>query len=345
MVLMAYAPGGTLQDALDVNKFQSNSEIVRLLAGIARGMEAVHAHKIIHLDLKPENVLIGPRDVPWITDFGLSTSSNMASMSQSSAGGRGTLPFKAPELFSHPPVISQAADVYAWSILAWIVVAGEQPYSTMESASTSLAAAVLQGARPELADPEESWRDRATSTIVKLIEATWAGEHAERPGFGAAADGTPGIVGRLEKMDTVKASDEEAQLSLVTRLIAAEAEKDEAADYIGQIDEALDEAKEDGLTKPSEAKELAEERAGVAVSQQVAEANAERAKAQMTKNDGGKDLMAAVMSMLGEMRQLRAQVNAHEMSLTHSTRTQRLEARTRDMSCSDLSSVRLLALA
>ena len=92
MVLMAYAPSGTLQDAVDASKFQGISEIIRVLAGIARGMEAVHAHKIIHLDLKPENVLIGPLDVPWITDFGLSTSANMTSMSQSSAGGRGMPP-------------------------------------------------------------------------------------------------------------------------------------------------------------------------------------------------------------------------------------------------------------
>merc|ERR1719387_2969166 len=102
---MGYAPLGTLDDALRDNKYQKPSEVSRMLAGIARGMEAVHTHKIIHLDLKPENVLIGPLDVPWITDFGLSTSANMSSMSVSSAGGRGTLPFKAPELFANPPVI------------------------------------------------------------------------------------------------------------------------------------------------------------------------------------------------------------------------------------------------
>ena len=38
------------------------------------------AARRIHLDLKPENVLIGPHDVPWITDFGLSTSTHQASM-------------------------------------------------------------------------------------------------------------------------------------------------------------------------------------------------------------------------------------------------------------------------
>ena len=125
MVLMSYAPSGTLQDALDNHKFQTSLEMVRLLAGIARGMEAVHAHKIIHLDLKPENVLIGPLDVPWITDFGLSTSANKASMSQSTVGGRGTLPFKAPELFAHPTFavrVGPEADVIRRLFKVWFQV-------------------------------------------------------------------------------------------------------------------------------------------------------------------------------------------------------------------------------
>ena len=80
-------------------RFASNNAVVTLLAGVARGMEAVHAHKIIHLDLKPENVLLSADNVPWVTDFGLSTSSNLNSQSTSSAGGRGTIYFKA----STPP--------------------------------------------------------------------------------------------------------------------------------------------------------------------------------------------------------------------------------------------------
>ena len=67
MVVMAYATAGTLEDALDNNKFQSPAEVVRLLAGIARGMEAVHVHKIIHLDIKPHNIFLGADDTArWL---------------------------------------------------------------------------------------------------------------------------------------------------------------------------------------------------------------------------------------------------------------------------------------
>ena len=88
-------------------------------------MEAVHAHNVIHLDLKPANVLLGPKDVPWVTDFGLSTSSNVGSLSNSSAGGRGTLYYKAPEMFAFPPHVSASADVYAYAILTVISVSFE----------------------------------------------------------------------------------------------------------------------------------------------------------------------------------------------------------------------------
>ena len=63
-VVMAYAANGTLQDAVESHRFQAASEVVRLLAGVARGMQAIHNHGLIHLDLKPENVRSTPMDPP-----------------------------------------------------------------------------------------------------------------------------------------------------------------------------------------------------------------------------------------------------------------------------------------
>ncbi len=315
MILMSYAPSGTLQDALDNHKFQTPSAIVRLLAGIARGMEAVHAHNIIHLDLKPENVLIGPLDVPWITDFGLSTSANMTSMSQSTVGGRGTLPFKAPEVFAHPPCVGPEADVYAFAILAWIVVCGEQPFANMKAAATSLPQAVAQGVRPTLADPNEEWQDKTTPPMVRLIEGCWHAEYAQRPTFGSGSvpfggsceeggegggeggkGAGSGVVTMLEKMENSlsKGSDQEAsQLALAMRLILTESEAETLSVSLVQIGTAQG----DATTTAAEQTELAEEKAALETSQGLLRQNTSAVLSQMPGGTSG-ELASALSAML-----------------------------------------------
>jgi serine/threonine protein kinase len=344
MVLMSYAPSGTLQDALDNRQFQTPLAMVRLLAGIARGMEAVHAHKIIHLDLKPENVLIGPLDVPWITDFGLSTSANMTSMSHSTVGGRGTLPFKAPELFVHPPHVGPEADVYAFSILAWIVVCGEQPYAKMLAAATSLPQAVAKGVRPTLADPNEEWRDKTNGAMVRLIEGCWHAEYTQRPTFGS--DSAPidrsceeggeggeggkgarsGVVAMLEKMEhsLSKGSELEAssQLALATRLISTESEAEALSLSLVQIGAAQG----DATTTAAEQSDLAEEKAALETSQGLLRQHAFAVLSQMPGGTGG-ELASALSAMLQQQSDMfrQAMQELSELKVETESKMQRVE--------------------
>ena len=76
---------------------------------------------------------------------------------------------QAPELFAFPAVISAAADVYAFAVLAWVVVTREQPYRNLQSAETAMAAMLGQGVRPEMPDGDD-WRDSTTAGLAKLIE-------------------------------------------------------------------------------------------------------------------------------------------------------------------------------
>ena len=221
-------------------------------------------------------------------------------MSQSSAGGRGTLPFKAPELFSYPPVVSPAADVYAFAILAWIVVTGEQPYATMESASTALPTAVDQGVRPELADGDD-WRDRTTNSVAKLIEACWVGEHTKRPVFGAELEGGEGspIVPTLERLEVsmTKGSDETSTLAMVTRLIAVEAEAEEAQTQLSAIDEAVG----DASTNAAEAQELEDERKSINMSAKLVKQNVFTVKDQISKTTGDDEVVMKILSWMSEL--------------------------------------------
>ena len=316
LVVMAYAPNGSLQIALEDRSIDSTNiaNVMTLLSGIASGMEAVHAHNLIHLDLKPDNILLGPENVPWVTDFGLSTSTNQGSMSSSMVGGRGTLVYKPPEMFADRAKITKKADVYSYAVLAWAVVTGERPWSTLTSADTQLLAIHAEGVRrPELADGAD-WRDATTPVLAKLIEACWAQNGEERPEFG----GNDGIVVQLDAIAglVLKPGDEEAIEALADRVFAAECEMVAAQDLIKEYDHAVEatrRSKEQGDTMPEEddapslltaaqERELKDERAGLMITMECASRASEAAKGQLLKASGNDDTLQQIMLMIQNMR-------------------------------------------
>jgi len=158
---------------------------VRILRGVANGMAAVHAQKISHLDLKPENVLLSTNGEPWITDFGLSAS--LATSGSTVADGRGSLAYKAPELFrtraSGSALVGYAADIYSFAVLAWQVLTRVQPWSDLRSPHTEIPESVKAGERPEIAGTI-GWREYVSApALVDLVEAAWAQEPEDRPCF------------------------------------------------------------------------------------------------------------------------------------------------------------------
>jgi nucleotide-binding universal stress UspA family protein len=73
-LVMEYVPGRTLQDWLDAPELPSVDEVVRLGAAMAHAAHSLHQQNVVHLDLKPANVLIRPDGSAVLLDFGLSCS-------------------------------------------------------------------------------------------------------------------------------------------------------------------------------------------------------------------------------------------------------------------------------
>ncbi|GAB1221076.1 hypothetical protein ENUP19_0063G0036 [Entamoeba nuttalli] len=107
---------------------------IKMLFDTARGMEFLHENNILHLDLKPDNLLVNSLYADSaccvkITDFG--TSRVVKKKSNNEDKGLGTPIYAAPETYFDR--YSFASDVYSFGISAWEVFYQDEPYKEFKS--------------------------------------------------------------------------------------------------------------------------------------------------------------------------------------------------------------------
>jgi serine/threonine protein kinase len=127
-LVMEFIPGETLQQRLDRTGPLEAPEIVRLGRQIAEGLAAAHATGVIHLDIKPCNVLIegGPQGRVKITDFGLARAADDASLTQSGVLA-GTPLYMAPEQ-AQGETLDHRADLFSLGSVLYVMATGRPPF-------------------------------------------------------------------------------------------------------------------------------------------------------------------------------------------------------------------------
>lgn len=131
-VTMEYLKGTTLRSLLDGRGSLPLALVLRIARQVAEGLEAAHAVKVVHRDIKPMNVLFDLRGDVKIMDFGLAVPVSHAGQSEDEAIS-GTPRYMAPEQVRGEPVDGRT-DLYALGVMIFELCAGTPPFT-----STSLA--------------------------------------------------------------------------------------------------------------------------------------------------------------------------------------------------------------
>ena len=129
-VVTEYLEGSTLRQWM-LDDRASDLDVVRGIATqLVRGLRAMHRREIVHQDLRPENVMIGPGDTVTIIDLGSSAVAGVAEAASGTLGGvPGTWQYTAPELLC-ADAVSWRADQFALGVILYEMLTGRLPYGS-----------------------------------------------------------------------------------------------------------------------------------------------------------------------------------------------------------------------
>src|SRR3954449_9574805 len=200
-IVFEYVEGETLKDRIKRCGRLPVAEAVAYAIEIGRALSAAHAQRLVHRDVKPQNVLIDGEGRAKVTDFGIARSLEAKGLT---ATGRvlGTTDYVSPEQAMGEDV-DERSDVYSLGVVLYEMLTGEVPFQ----AETQVGVVMkhvnepmpdVQAKRPEVSAVVASVVDRATTKdprdryntvaeMVRDLEQTLEVEAARRGGTSGEA--------------------------------------------------------------------------------------------------------------------------------------------------------------
>jgi serine/threonine protein kinase len=173
ILVMELVEGLTLERALQTQGLDARRAF-HFLDGVLRGLEAMHAAGIGHLDLKPSNVVLSGGERAVLVDFGLA--------GKHVRRGCGTGPYSSPEVWGAADVgmsVSPAkADVYSFGCVAFEALTGR----VLFDGPTEMAQIAMHVAHDGFPDPLRALARRpGFAGLAELLFATLRRDPRDRP--------------------------------------------------------------------------------------------------------------------------------------------------------------------
>ncbi|CAM0878543.1 unnamed protein product [Alopecurus aequalis] len=152
-----YAHNGSLQKRIsDPNTRCDWHTSYRIIKGICQGLQYLHEgleSPIIHLDLKPHNILLDKNMTPTIADFGISRLFGQENTKQTLTNV-GTIGYWPPEFLKHQ-ILSKEFDIFSLGVIIIKIMTGEEGYNST----------VVMAKRKAIKIVHESWRKQLCLTL------------------------------------------------------------------------------------------------------------------------------------------------------------------------------------
>src|SRR3954449_8798254 len=161
-IVFEYVEGETLKERIRRLGRLPVAEAIAYSIEIGRALMAAHAERIVHRDVKPQNVLIDPEGRAKVTDFGIARSLELDGLT---AAGRvlGTTDYVAPEQAIGDGATEQS-DIYSLGVCLWEMLTGDVPFK-----GDNQVAVAMQHVRDPLPDIHQR-RPEVSAVLASVID-------------------------------------------------------------------------------------------------------------------------------------------------------------------------------
>jgi eukaryotic-like serine/threonine-protein kinase len=127
-IVMRMVPGGTLKDRLQALEGPLDlTSTARVVGQVADALQDAHDQGLVHLDIKPANILLGRVDWPLLADFGITRAVGREGTGHGGERMAGTPLYMSPEQCRGGPV-DGSSDQYSLAVTAFELLTGHWPF-------------------------------------------------------------------------------------------------------------------------------------------------------------------------------------------------------------------------
>ncbi len=122
---------GSLRQLLSTRGKQTLANTLRIVKGVAEGLEHAHGKRVVHCDVKPENILLSDNHA-YVADFGIARTVHAEALEWGRREGidssAGTPAYVSPEQASGELDLTASTDVYSLGCVVYEMLSGEAPF-------------------------------------------------------------------------------------------------------------------------------------------------------------------------------------------------------------------------